>query len=287
MALKLDKNTNYIGVEELLNEVRNLMPVYFERALLDDSNFYPTIRVCLAKLGLKIFPSTEMVLHVKDYKAELPYDFHKLVLAVGCFKSQINYTNPNPQIFEADSVTVKDFAINATGTECVDKCGNDFYIIQRFETYSVTYDNYFDLRVSKDSIPYCSNNCFNSQIKSQNEIKIDGTCIHTNFEEGYVYMQYIQNLETEEGELLIPDFQQIREWIKAACITVAFRKMYYNNDSDVQQRLNFAKQEETSAELNARQFVKMSDFSDFYAMRKALYDRYSKFNSIVYGDPLK
>lgn len=283
----LKKDIHFIPASELLDEVRNDLRVYFERSVLDDSHFYPVIRECLAKLGAKVYPVGGAIVWISDYNGNLPKDFHRLIMALGCFQYTIESTpNENPQIYESTESQIKDFLVTKPKETCVDDCDNKFYIIQRFETFDIKYSGFAPLSLSPNSLPYCSNDCWNKQVLGQAQIEIANGKMYTGFEEGSVYINYLQKLETydEEGtDLLIPDFAQIREWIKMACIKKAFQIMYWNNDADVQQRYHDAKNELTVLESNAKSFVRRSEFSELYDIRKVFFGRYNKFQEVVYG----
>jgi hypothetical protein len=283
----LDKDRDFISAQELLHELRNELTVYFERSILDDSHFYPVIRDCLSKLGAKIYPVGNTVLYVSNYKVALPKDFHKLILAVGCFEYVITSTpNDNPQLYDVTEAQLQDYLISKPSETCLDECGENFYVIQRFETFDVTFKEYCPLSVSKKSFPQCSNNCFNKAIISQNQIELQGDMLYAGFEEGSVYMDYLQKPEKHDidgVDLLIPDFAPIREWIKMACVKKAFQVMYWNNDADVQQRYQDSKNELTILETRARAFARQAEFSELYNMRKVFFGRYNKFEQLVYG----
>ncbi len=285
--MNLIKDVHFITAEELLAEVKNDLRVYFERAVIDSSHLYPVIRECLAKLGSKVYPVGNTVIYIQNSQGDLPSDFHKLILAVGCFTYTVKQTpNLNPQLHDVSEAQLEDFLISKPSETCLDECGENFYVIQRFESFDVTYTDFAPLSISNSSIPYCVGNCFNKGVTSQNQIDISNKKINAGFDSGFVYIDYLQKLEKEDldgVDLLIPDFARIKEWIKAACVKKVFQVLYWNNDADVQQRYNDSKNELTVLEANARSFVKQVDFKELYDMRKTFYSRYDKFNQVVYG----
>lgn len=287
MTNNLKKDINFIPAEDLISEVKNDLRTYFERAVVDNSHLYPVIRECLAKLGAKIYPLGNSVVYIDNYQGDLPPDFHKLVLAIGCFSYVIKSTpNLNPQLYDISESQFEDFLISKPSETCLDECGENFYVIQRFETFDVQYSEFTPLSISNASVPYCANNCFNKTILGQQQINLTKGKMQAGFDKGFVYIDYLQKLETEDldgKDLLIPDFERIKEWIKMALVKKVFQVLYWNNDADVQQRYHDVKNELTVLESNARSFIKMSDFSELYDMRKTFYARYSKFNQIVYG----
>ena len=287
MSLILNKETNFITTDDLFVEIHNMLPSFFERSILDDSLFYPVVRECLAKLGAKIYPVSDTTLIVENYKAKLPADFHKLVYAVGYFeRKELAVDTLSPQLFDVKVGDVKTIEkpIKLSSEYCVNDCGEIYQVVQRVNSYEYVYTDLYPLRI-KSSNSSCVQDCLNKINACKDEISINGGTLYTNFCEGQVFISYLQNLESSDGDLLVPDYAQIREWIKSACITKAFEKIYWNGEADVQQRLLFAKKEEAVRELNARSFARRSEFSELYDMRKFFFNRYSKFENVVYGSP--
>ena len=108
----------------------------------------------------------------------------------------------------------------------------------------------------------------------------------TNFESGAVFMEYLQTLElsTDDGmTLLIPNYHQIRLWIKDYLTVKLFTYLYNNTTLDIQGRLREAKSNEVISRSNAESFVKRFEFSDLYDLRKLFRARYKKFDEIVNG----
>lgn len=280
---KFDKELNYITGEELLNEVRLKLSNYFERGVLDDSMFYPVIRECLAKLGSRVYPTSTAILPVEDYKAKLPEDFRKLIVALGCGNFTITDTDPLGKIYDVTPEQVVNYVAKPPAP-CIDECGDAFHIVQMFDTYTINFSEYFNLQVSNNSKGSCLTDCFNNKIKSKYQIELDmrSKKIVTNFPTGHIYIEYTQTLE-KDGDLLIPDFAQVREWIKKACVTEAFENMFYNlPTAEVQTKLNYARGEESVAEISARSFVKAHEFGEMYDTRRLLTGRYKKFSEMIY-----
>ncbi len=288
--IQLDKEDNFITAKELLYEIKNAVPTYFERGIIDDSIFYPHISYCLGLLGLKVYPTGSVVVPIRNYKGQLPYDFYKMVSAVGCFNYVVT-SNPdynNPKLYDVAEEQITNYLISKPSITGKDENGENFYIIQKFEQFSVEYSSYSPLTLSKASHNYCTKDCHNKQQGEANQIEIQKSQgqVITNFETGSIYLEYLQKLEvdTDEGkDILIPDFQQVRKWIKDYCIMELFRYLLNNTTLDIQYRLNLATQQESVSQSNARSFVKRFEFSDLYQLRKLLYSRYTKFHEIVHG----
>ena len=278
--MKLNKEINYIPAQEVLNEVRNELKTYFERGLVDDSLMYPVIRSCISKMGLRVFPTDQVIIPIQDYKGCLPNDFHKLMLAIGCFDYKVVSQNTeNPQLYETYEEINK--AVLKPSEICVDQCGDNWNIIQKFDTFTTSWREFYPLQVSASSKPWCANGCLNYQ-GAQNQIDICGSTLTANFPSGYIYLEYIQSLESDE-DLLIPDFAPIRDWIIALCKLKCLGSVYYNGEDSIRNKYMDLKAEVSPLETNAKSFVSRSGYKELYDMRKLFAGRYRKFSHQIYG----
>jgi len=280
--MKTLKNVQYqyIPAQELINELKNELYSYFNQGSLDESHLYPRIKWCLGKMGLKIYPSKQDILFVDNYQAKLPRDFYKLQTAIGCFQ----VTDSNIDILQSKYEEVRIETLPECSCSydfCQDNCGM-FQIVQKFDTFTSTYNATQRLRVSEDARPYCTNECFVDQPLVGDQITVKNGRIHTSFASGKIYIEYLSNLETEDGDLMIPDSSTIREWIKDELRVICFR-ILYDNGGDFIQRYQNAKADLTISQMNAKSVYTRSEFSEWYDLRKVLYSRFHKFNTSVYG----
>lgn len=274
-------NLQYIEASELIKEVKNELYSYFERGILDESYLYPIIRTCLSQMGLRILPTKSEVLKVEEFKTDLPCDFYKALLLVGCGMCEFNdvdYLNTKLIEYEVSGVNICESRCDY----CEDSCGNLYGIRQYYNTFSATYTELYPLTVSTDSKPYCVDSCFDYQGRG-NEVTIKNGKIYTNFREGHIFLEYLTNLEADSGDLLIPDNAIIKDWIKIEMMFVSFRKLYLNGEADVQQRLNWIQNQLGIYQVNARGLYKAWTVKDFYDLRKTLYSRFHKYNTGIYG----
>jgi hypothetical protein len=273
---------NYVSSKTLLDEVRNEMPVYFETSKVDESILLPVIRKCVSQMGVGHFKEDKATLTVRQNKAILPKDFHRLSLAISCLGK--TYTRPHPTmgIMEQEVGLCK---VDECDTFRIhlDECGNMFKIEQQLPYESWSWDQYALMSIEKSSFPSCHATCPNLHSDDPYSITIKNGEIFTNFAEGIVYIEYIVDPNTPNG-YDIPDNPKVREWIKETMKLKIFEYLYDNMEPDIENRLGNAKQRANAAELQAISVYKMSEFQQFYELRNRLAARYNaRAKSILYG----
>lgn len=276
-------NLKYIPAQEIISETKNDLYSYFEKGALDESILYPIIRTCLSKMGLKILPVKKTVLKLDRGKAELPCDFYKMDYALGCgFCENIGIDYNVPQFLEYEVS-----GLNICETECdycSDACGNLYGIRQYYNTWTTQYSELFQLTIGTDSKPFCTTGCFEDlSRKGYNEITIKNGHVYASFLEGHIYIEYLTNLESDDGDLMIPDQQVIKDWIKQEMVFVCFKRLLRNKDADVSQQLRWEQEQLAIHQTNAQSMYKRWEVSEYYDARKVLRSRFHKYNTIVYG----
>lgn len=274
----------YISVDELLNEVENTLYSYYQAGTVDNSHCYPVIIECLSKLGTKIYSTTDVYLDVRNYKVLLPKDFYKLIYAVGCdYIKDFAVKTESPQLFEmvVGNVFQVDYPIKLRNNDrmCEGTCGEVYEVVQRVEGQEIAYADIFPLKLKSSN--FSVSGCKNLFEQSEREIKIENGYIYTNFPEGTLYVRYMQNIIVNDVDIMIPDYPKIKEWIKSVCIKTLLEKIYYNGESDVLQRLQYANQQLSLKELNAMSFIKMVDREELYAFKNYLFQRAKKYENII------
>lgn len=263
----------YITSEDIINELKNKLSTYFEAGYLDESVLYRKIRHCISVMGGKIRPFKRRMIKIDNYQGALPKDFFKLTRAVGCFNYEIKMTDTTVSRYE--DVIVNEVEICKTECDyCKDECGNMYKVVQKFPTYSLDWTQYFNLNLSSDSIGYCEDGFRN--VDSMSQVSINKDRLVTNFEKGWVYIEYTAQLEVD-GNYLIPDREQIIDWIIDELRVECFEYLFDNGLQDVQNRLANAKQDLTISKLAARAFFKMPEVKDFYNMANMFVRRYQIF----------
>jgi len=264
---------NYIKADEIINEVRLNLKSYFESAIVDESILYPEILNCLGELGVKFLPKKTMVFQLISKETKLPSDFHSLIFAAACeWKTQKLYKPPVAITYEK-----RICELPICHTEC-DYCHDQFgryQIIQKIDQSVIKYR--LEKQLTLDSKSKQCDSCFNPKHKSQWDISIDNNILTTQRDEGTVYMEYRTKLE-EDGEILIPDFTRIRNWIKWHLIHHVLQLVWYNMDGDTFQRYQDSKKELHIAHENAKAFYKAYSFQEFNDLKQLLRKEFNNFS---------
>ena len=265
---------NFIPASDIINEIKNKLSVYFENGYLDESLLYRKIRYCVSSIGLKILPKKSKIVKIENFKGGLPSDFYKLETAIGCLSYYIKWKDTTvAKTYEKD---ICELELCKTECDyCHDDCGRRYQVIQKFPEYTIEWNEFFDVCISNTSRPFCTDSCFSNNLASYNEITIENKVINTNFEKGWVYVEYLATIDTDE-DIMIPDYPKIIDWIIDELRVECFEYLYDNGLQDVSQRLGNAKQDLTISKLDARAFFKMNEVKDFYNLGNILVSRYNQ-----------
>jgi hypothetical protein len=119
--------------------------------------------------------------------------------------------------------------------------------------------------------------CPNLYHNAVNEAWIKNGYLYTNFDCGKVYLNYQGALEDEEGNLLVPDHDQINEYYEYAMKQRIFENLYLNGE-DVAQKLQMIEQRLRAARNYALSIVNTPNFEEMKNLwatnRKAQYAKY-------------
>lgn len=261
----------YILSQQLIDEVKAGMASYFTSHRANEAMLYGPLMECLSQMGTGILEEDTALIHIEGSQADLPEDFEKLCYAVGCFEWEM--TRPVPNIgtqekrVEACAVDIQkgfDVQVGPNGLEKV---------IQYLPYETFSWSDFEVLRLVKPVKTLTADGCPNTMARSQNEIEIKNGKITTNFETGTIYIEYLKNPISVEG-IQIPDQPKILTWIKQAMRTAVLDELYINGEPDILQRLQYAQNRLTIAEMRAMQIYKRSEFTEFYGLRNRLMARY-------------
>lgn len=270
----MKKETKYISSEVLANEVKSEFRSFFDNHLVDDSIFWAVFLECLETTGGKYNPEKPAVLEVKNKVANLPEDFVRLVLALGCSSGTVTLEDQRSVSTEEVQVCELDLCQSSCDV-CTDECGNMYQIVQKNHRVTVTWDSFDVLHLGTTSKNLCVNDCLNFKSTSKDQIEIKNGKIITNFDSGYIYLEYEATLN--EGEIIMfPLHERITKWIKAKLVEAIFRYLFFNESGDYLTRYREAQRLAYLAEENAKTIMKGGEVENYYNLANILIRRYNR-----------
>jgi len=262
---------DYIDKEDLLREVYNTgLRSFRSMNLIDDSLFYPIIDYWLMTLKIKTQIIKSQIVNIKNFKGELPEDFFKLKSIVRSDRYNFTYTNPSIQV-DYEPVLCTERPCEAPLVNCD---GSKYYLNQKFEKYTVHFDNITPLSVHKTSKGHCSDGFQNL---SSDFVTIENGTINTEFREGVVFITY----ESIENDGMIPDYPKLKEALKTLCTYEAFKTMFMNGEQDVISRLQFIEPKAAIAENIIRSIAKEQGFKQVLQLKSDLNSRYNVLDKLT------
>lgn len=257
---------DYVPAQEIVDLVLLEMSSYFDANMIDESLLYSEIASCMQWMGAKVLPTKKTTIMIDNYTGNLPDDFKSLDMALACTAYEFKITNNNA-IGSYERTIVEIPACKTACDYCRDECGNLYEINLQFEQHKYKVQDLYPLVVSTTS-EGCDLDCMNP-VSDFYDITILNNQMHTQFENGTVYIEYKSKLVTE-SEILVPDTYEVKEWLKFQLHYVIFRKLYRNGDANVERRYQESKQEADMWKGMVWTRWKQKGFDDFMKLRSFL-----------------
>lgn len=276
------KEIKYLSSHILSSEIKDELRSYFENNLVDDSIFWPVFLECLDMLGGKYNPEKITVLEVRNKVTDLPEGFERLILALGCVSGTVTLEDQRRVSTEEVSVEELDLCQSSCDV-CTDDCGNMYRIVQKNHRVTVNWDTFNVLHLGTTSKDLCINDCLNFKSTSLEQIELKNSKIITNFDSGYIYLEYESTLENGD-EILYPKHERINKWIKAKLREAVFQYLYFNGIGDNLTRYREAQRVAYIAEEQAKSVFKASGVSSFYNLANILTRRYNRLARSIWNE---
>jgi hypothetical protein len=280
-------NLKYRTFEQLLSDVAVDLPKFNQEGAIKTAQLIKVALRLNYDLGLKIHQEKETVLEVERGRVRLPDDLYLLNYGNVC----ISYTTTQPVIHGSHTEDVildcaepsefGDFDGQpfCPGRCSTSRCGQLMYVKQTFKSETRFHTEFANLKikVSKE-VP---NSCPNTKVNSGLEAYIKHGFLYTNFENGTVFINYLGNMQDEEGNLLVPDHPLLNEYYEYAVKQRILENMAMDGEN-VQAPMQIVEMRLRPARNNALSFVNTPDFADLKKIwemnRKAMHNRfYSSF----------
>jgi len=276
----MNTELKYKTFDELLNEILVDFHVFNLEGMIDPQNLIKIAIKVNYELGLRIHKSKDAILEIEKGKAKLPSDFYVLNFANLCGK----YTVQDPvisgsHIEERILNTVPDLDECGRVKACTSNCGQYYNLVQTFKSETRTYTEFYPLKIDKAKIMNvsCDDECPNFSVVSGNVAELKNGFIYTNLTSGKVHINYIGNLEDDDGNLLVLDHPVINEFYEYALKQRLLENLFINGE-DVSQKMQLVEQRLRAARNNALSIVNTPNFSEmkknWEMNRKAMYGKY-------------
>jgi hypothetical protein len=245
----------YITLTQLLASVKGDLPSFKDSGFIDEGNVTKTVMWCNEKLGLPIYKMKETVIPVRNYRAELPKGFQKVIYVAALKHNSFGiaqYRDPFDNF--VDQTAECAFDVEQFTEGCVTKCNRT---IKRKKADGLWeyYTNWTELTLSPQSYIYTASNCVNRHVAGTYTIELDDEEIRTPFREGELYMMYYGMLEDEEGNVLVPFHPLLTTWYEWCVKEKILMDMAFNSDGDVVNKLKLAQMEKSKAWLDALDYA--------------------------------
>lgn len=270
------KELKYRTLDQLLAEAVVDMPKWNREGFIEPASLIKVVSLVNYNLGLKIHSTKNQVLEVAKYKAKLPDDFHILNQALLCFKVEVEEpVITGTQTEEILCPRELDDPCRCSVT-CNKGTDNITYIKQTFKSVTRVYSDFGALAIKPD-MSLVDPNCPNITYDSLNKATIKHGYLHTNFEDGTVYINYEGLLEDNDGNLLTLDHPMINEYYEYAVKKKILENAFINGEN-TERELALVLPEFRTARNNALSVVNTPDFAELYSVvkmnRRAMYRRY-------------
>lgn len=272
----------YRTFDELLDEVRTDLFTYEMEGMIEPGQLIKVAQKINYDLGLRIYTEKQKVLEIVNGRVKLPDDFYVLTMALLCADYQVReevLQGTHTEDVYMNVCTVCNQPSENCGCESVvTVCENKYVKVMHRKNYVTKEYTEFKrlyVRPAKAVDPVCSakpdyDHWMEAELKN-------GYLYIIGIETGTVYLNYLGNLEDDNGNLLVMDHPMINEYYEYAIKQRILENLYMNGE-DVVQKMQLIEQRLRPARNNALTIVNTPDFKEMYNLwklnREAMYGKY-------------
>jgi hypothetical protein len=293
----MKKELEYRTYDELLSAVLSDVSSIDQEGLANPQDLIKIAQKINKELGLKLLRDKHTVLEVSKNKVRLPLDLYVLNYAFVLHDKEIIQDDQRQGIHTEERIVPKDcipgFPSTCGDTELpnsvddcirITECGETYELVQtigktshRYKTFSKLYldenpliDPEFQKLLTQDNILI-----HNPNAKQSGYIKQGW--LFTNFDEGKVYLNYSNNMEDDEGNLLVLDHPIINEYYETSFKVRILENMMLQGEQ-VGDMIKYFDQRRRNARIEARNVVFTPEFTEIQQVwqnnRRNKYNRY-------------
>lgn len=250
----------YIKFEDVLNSVKSDLHLYDNNGMVLEDRLLKVIYYCNDKLGLKLNKSKQILLDVKNGKADLPFDFYKIEMMFATAVTKIpNHLQLIPgNKAEYTTCPLKDNSplIRIDKMGCKDICCNEMFIVRQPQVFrEIEVKTFIPLNMSKRCFNQCATYSPHSNLHSDYSVDLEDNVIKTSFKEGQIFLCYIGTMEDEDGSPMIPFHPLLNGYYEWSLKKKIIEDIFMNSEADVDKKLQYAIEQQKNAYLEAWQFT--------------------------------
>ena len=266
----------------LFSRVKRMLQSYDLANKIDEGEFPQYVKEILKRLGMGVFRETQAIIKVHNYKASLPDDYDQLYSIYRCRDEHSKDEVHDQGGFKFVTDVTRQFILDTGGCE-IDVCENNkklieevnikTYVIEEKSVHNMVFNDVTPLRLSPNVGKQNSESTHQLPRISTpkiDEVTIDGKHIHVNFEKDFIYMKYYGFPIDEDGQIQIPDIQQVEDTIFWYIIYNLLLSFWFDSSvPDIQNKWQKAEQEYEKAFAEAKYYLKLPSFAQMVdALRK-------------------
>ena len=278
----MNTQIKYRTFDELIDEVKTDFHVYNTEGMIEGGQLIKVAQKINYDLGLRIYTEKQKVLEIVNGRVKLPDDFYVLTMALLCADYQVReevLQGTHTEDVYMNVCTVCNQPSEDCGCESVvTVCENKYVKVMHRKNYVTKEYTEFKrlyVRPAKAVDPICSakpdyDHWMEAELKN-------GYLYIIGIDTGTVYLNYLGNLEDDNGNLLVMDHPMINEYYEYAIKQRILENLYMNGE-DVVQKMQLIEQRLRPARNNALTIVNTPDFKEMYNLwklnREAMYGKY-------------
>jgi len=278
----MNTQIKYRTFDELMDEVRLDFFTYEMEGMIEPSQLIKVAQKVNYDLGLRIYTEKQKVLEIVNGKVKLPDDFYILTMALLCadyrVREEVLQGTHTEDVYMNVCTTCNQPTDNCGCESVVTVCENKYVKVMHKKNYVTKEYTEFKrlyVRPAKAVDPVCSqkpeyHNWMEAELRN-------GFLYIIGIETGTVYLNYLGNLEDENGNLLVMDHPMVNEYYEYSIKQRVLENLSMNGE-DVVQKMQLIEQRLRPARNNALSMVNTPDFKEMYNLwklnREAMYGKY-------------
>lgn len=274
----------YIKLSELMSSVKSDLSLYDDAGFIDEDRVIKVIAECNEKLGQRIYKSRECKLTIDNYKAPIPEDLFKIENLLGTQILNVSNLSLGTSAIQARQLeflsekpcdTTKMITYGKMG--CTTSCNDCYWVEDRRPTQKdmkLVFERFVPLQLSQSLYNRCTEYSPCSYQAKEYKVDVEDESFKFSFKSGEVYLCYLGNLLTDDGEIQIPFHPLLNPYYEYAVMEKVLEDMYLNSEADVLQKLQYISMKKREAYARAWDFANTREVNEWNKIQKKLQTEY-------------